>query len=1132
MNLPPDKEQRELALDISQSHHVEAPAGSGKTTLLVARFIKLLTAVRHPNEILALTFTNKAAGEMKIRIAGLFQKVEQGVPPANDIETMMLEYARKALAHHRDRRFLLLSPDALQVMTFHGFCSMLAKRAPLEAGASPGSLVIEEGEQDLFIEESVREAIRKLLLLPEDTPERKAFENRLLRLNNRLPALIDELKDLITRRDIFLYLVRVAGSFRNVSALEKNLTQGLEELVTTFLEEASGKFRHTPLGKNWEAFHRFLKRKGAPNAETLPEVLPGTSWSDLFPWQVIAEALTTQDGKPRRRFGPATGGFYKGFSAALWADRIKELPGDVTNMLRRLKGLPEPGAPPTDINALADLIILVAWAIRVHERRCQQRHVLDFVGLEQAALKVLSNDHVSDLQLFLDHRIQHLLVDEFQDTSRSQWLLIQRLCAGWIPGDGRTVFLVGDPKQSIYAFRKAEVRLFLEAKEGIPLSGQGILPVNNIQLKANFRSTDSLVKYINTLFGDTVMASPDEAFDEVPFQPSAACEQKPLKEESPPVSLNLFFKDSAVAAPEEAEALWLARTVKEVVTKQTEPISIGILLFARNRLQYYLKALRENEISLRVKEGLKICQCPEVMCLYELTAALCRPHDDLAWACLARSPWTWADAGVLLQIAHMAPAPWPLKLKLAAEKHPEIRRLQSALKRGLQRLGRDSLARVVQEVWMALEGPEKVAACFGPEGVANCRRFFQILELIETGIPEETLVRLGNCLENLYAPEAPDAPITGVNLMTVHGAKGLQFDVVFLPFLDWCPLAAGKPPPYLLERSPGKSALPLIAMGQDRRLGKPEPAYGCLKHLADGRKLGELKRELYVGMTRAKKQLFLSGVAQKRRDRINGPENSALRWILNHTMKESAESIPTFLNPSGLPVSSKKSKKELSLPPPASFEPQQIPYRLESPSGLSSRAIEAEELPWADADRHCATIRGTVTHRLIESLWHQGKLPGADRITTALISEGLNPDRASVVASEIEAELLACLNEPFFKWLLDRSRPAAESEWAIEAVEKSNIIRTGILDFVRKDENYWWIIDFKTSRPEETEKEAQFLARETDLYRPQLMAYRDMLARVKGIDTGKIRTGLYFTRIQKWHEVVFVRKEGKFLDKA
>ena len=828
MNLPPDNEAREVAIDITRSHHVEAPAGSGKTMLLVARFIKLLSCVRHPHEILALTFTNKAAGEMKARIGGLLQKAYSGAEPVSGLEAALLESAKEALKHHEAHRFLLLSPEGLQVMTFHGFCYTLVKRAPLEAEVPPESVVLEEEEQGLVLDESIREMIRDVVSMPEAAPERRAFESRLLRLNNRLPALVDEIKDLVKKRDLFSDLVKALRVYPNLSDFEAALTRRMGGVVQGFLGEASDAFKATSLGQDWNAFWRHLKENGAPNAEILPEYLPKTAWTELSAWKAIAEALTTKDGKPRQRTGPAMGGFYKGFAKGPWGRQAKSLPEEPSRLLCDLKDLPGPDDSLTDIDALADLIILAARAITAYERGCRRQHVLDFVGLEQAALKTVGEDAVSDIQLFLDHRIQHILVDEFQDTSRGQWTFIQRLCAGWAHGDGRTIFLVGDPKQSVYAFRKAEVRLFLEAKKGIPVSGQGLLPVTNIRLEANFRSQAPLVTWTNQLFGRTAMANPKAAFDEVPFQPSTAHPRLQDNPQAPPVSLNIFFEDDRVSSPAEAEAQWLARTVNYILIERSPGASIGILLFTRNRLPLYLKALRKIGLAVRVKEGLKVAEQPEVVHLYQMTTALCRPHDDLAWASIVRSPWAWVDAHLLLKIACMPPVAWSRKLKLAAEQYPEIERIQAALDLGRRRVGRDPLAEVVRDVWMALDGPARVAARFGAEGVANCRLFLEVLESIETGIPEETLLRLDLALETLYAPESPDAASAPVDLMTVHGAKGLEFDVVFLPFLDWRPLAVGQHPPYLLERSSEPPGLPLIAMGPDRRLGEPDPGYRVL----------------------------------------------------------------------------------------------------------------------------------------------------------------------------------------------------------------------------------------------------------------------------------------------------------------
>jgi ATP-dependent exoDNAse (exonuclease V) beta subunit len=615
------------------------------------------------------------------------------------------------------------------------------------------------------------------------------------------------------------------------------------------------------------------------------------------------------------------------------------------------------------------------------------------------------------------------------------------------------------------------------------------------------------------------MADPKAAFDEVPFQASTAYPEGLSDPHSRPVSLNVFHKDGAELTPAEAEAKWLAQSVRHH-SESNAGDSIGILLFARNRLPYYLDALRQIALPVRVKEGLKIAERPEVVHLYQIATALSRPHDDLAWASLIRSPWTWVNATRLLEIANMPTSAWPHKFKLAAEKDPDLQRVHDALHIGRRRVGRDSLAEVIRGVWMALDGPQSVASRFGAEGVANCLLFLEVLESVDTGIPEDTLLRLDLALETLYAPEAPEAAGAPVDLMTVHAAKGLEFDAVFLPFLDWSPLAGGQLPPYLLERSSEPPHLPLMAMGPDRRLGEPDAGYPLLKRLTNGRRIGEAKRLLYVGMTRARKALFLSGLARQTKDGLTWRKNTPLDWILRHIADDDRPSVSPSFNPQSPGKKPKKGKQLNPLPDPMPFKSQPIPYRTAAPSGLVGDLALEEDVgkDGAEPGQHAA-VRGIVTHRLIQTLWHEGALPDAEKIVAAMAAEGVSLDAAEVMAQGVADEVTSCQKESFFQWLLDRSHPVGQSEYALEAVKQEGTVHTGILDFVRQDGDRWWIVDFKTSRPKTGQTEAEFIEEQAEYYRPQLTAYQDMLAKTHGIDITQVRKGLYFTSLQQWHEM-------------
>jgi ATP-dependent exoDNAse (exonuclease V) beta subunit len=333
-------------------------------------------------------------------------------------------------------------------------------------------------------------------------------------------------------------------------------------------------------------------------------------------------------------------------------------------------------------------------------------------------------------------------------------------------------------------------------------------------------------------------------------------------------------------------------------------------------------------------------------------------------------------------------------------------------------------------------------------------------------------------------------------------------------------------------------------MGPDRRKGQPEAGYRLLKRLAHGRKVGEAKRLLYVGITRARKELFLSGLAKNTRtpsqtqgghDGLKVPKDSPLAWILKHTTNHHGNLISPFFNPAGPTVARAKIDQVQPLPAPVPFEAQPFPYLVEAPSELADtflhKHIKASTLSATSKGEglgECedetepaayAAIRGTISHRVIEALWHDGQIPETERIATALATEGMNPDEATAVAQEIADELTACQKELFFQWLLDRTHPNGKSECAIEAVKRPGKIQTGVLDFVRQEGNRWWIVDFKTSRPGAGQTEEEFIKQQAEYYRPQLTAYQAMLAKVKGVDVGRISVGLYFTSLQQWHEM-------------
>ncbi|PNV87668.1 MAG: hypothetical protein C0610_00370, partial [Desulfobacteraceae bacterium] len=403
----PDEQTRNRALDIRRSFHLEAPAGSGKTWLLTGRFLRLLAEVDHPHEIVALTFTNKAAGEMRQRIRDFLTKTEKGEVPQYPYEQILLEAA--AGARKRQPAHRLQAPDGLRIMTFHGFCLHLVQRAPLEASIPPGSKVMPDEEQQQLRTQVAARTIRDLLYRPSGDPLRQAVENRLLRLNNNWLAFRDELADLLEKRDLLDDLLTLMGRHPDKEQLEEILTGRLELLLKLRLDKCLTAFESTSLGSNWSKFIGHLHEHGAEAADRLPEILPPAEGSRLENWQEIATTLTTLQGKPRKRLGPAAG-FYKGFNHTIWAETIQELSPESLENLQNIKTLPLLADGIANLDTLYDLVLVVGEALNRYRSICRQRRLLDYVELEQAALRLFDQESPTDLQLFLDRKINHLLV--------------------------------------------------------------------------------------------------------------------------------------------------------------------------------------------------------------------------------------------------------------------------------------------------------------------------------------------------------------------------------------------------------------------------------------------------------------------------------------------------------------------------------------------------------------------------------------------------------------------------------------------------------------------------------------------------------------------------------------------------
>ena len=1076
----PDLAERRRALDPASSFIVQAPAGSGKTELLIQRCLVLLAIVERPEEIAAITFTRKAASEMRSRIFAALAEARTRERPAQAHKAMTWDLAR-AVLDRDDRLGWRLEENAtrLRLQTIDSLCASLTRQMPVLArfGAQPDSL---EDASLLY-----REAARATLALLEEGGRDGDDVARVLgHLDNDASRVEGLLAGLLRRRDHWLRYLHAADQR---AALEAALADVRREAVV----------RAAAL----------LAQAGNAGPE-------GAGRVDAQAWIEFANALLTTRGEWRK--GPPL---------------AKELAGNdaVLEALRALQALPPARYEDAQWDALGALVRVATLAVGELKVAFAAHGQADFAEIAQGALAALETpEGPTDLLLALDYRIHHILVDEFQDTSLTQYQLLAKLTAGWERGDGRTLFVVGDPMQSIYRFREAEVGLFLRARH----EGIGSVALEPLTLSANFRSQAGIVDWVNGAFASVMPPHEDIATGAVPYTPSHAVHDREAKA----VEIHPFFNGDREG--EAARVAALARSALEEPAREGgEPGTVAILVRARSSLAAIVPALRAAGLKLRAIEIDPLPGRPVVRDLLALTRALSHLADRTAWLALLRAPWcglTLADLHALagndridaaagpgaqratvLEIMHddaaVAALPGESRLRLV--------RLRAVLDAALAGRGRGTLRDAVEGAWLALGGP----ACV-PDATAldEADAFLDHLELEETAGGIADLAAFEEGLAKLFAPPDEDAD-PRLQVMTIHKAKGLEFDTVIVPGLG-----GGAPPAerelFLWMERPragrggGQSDLllaPIHAAGGDKN-----PVHEYIRAL-DKRK-GDLEngRLLYVAATRAKRRLHLLGDAKLGEAGdpavLKGPRKGSLLaklWCVagrefaaaGQSSSRSRES-PAPRAAAGGGLSRVRLDFEVPAPPPG------VAWGARAPQ---SQAAEAIEFSWVG---ETARLAGTVVHRWLQRVaedalqgWDPARIHAlAPRFRAELRWRGVLAADLDEATARVERSLAQAIGDPKGRWVLG-PHPQAAAEYRLTALVDGER-RAFVMDRVFTDESgERWIVDYKTG-PHEGADAAAFLDRERDRYADQLRLY----ARALG---GASRLGFYFPLIPGWREI-------------
>ncbi len=833
----------------------------------------------------------------------------------------------------------------------------------------------------------------------------------------------------------------------------------------------------------------------------------------------------------------------------------------------------------------------------------------DYIEVAQIALAALRGESGApiDTTLAVTERARHLLVDEFQDTSRRQHQLLAYLIRTWPDRAGRTCFVVGDPTQSIYFFRDADAELFPRVERvGLEIPDDQPLRFESAMLTANFRTAGPLVENFNDTFAQ-VFASDDgsgiryteaKAVREDPRQPglhlvAAAVQRMQLHLQFMPqlalgassIERRKECAEQRVAAQEKQTAEILAAIRNrlpqiERAREAGEKYRIAVLGRARKSLSPIAQALREAGISFRAVDLEDLKQRAEILDALALARAVLNPQDRVAWLSVLRAPWCGlsladlhtlasADDGALL----VRPIPELLserKTLLSDEGRLAVDRLLDALElAGRIRSAEPgaALGTWIEQVWLRLGG----AQCVDVTARANLDLLWSTFDGLPQGEPDILGAAIDAALNRLKAlPDPATDSDHGVQLMTIHGAKGLEFEVVIVPdlqagagrgkheMLSW--LERGLPPDSDSD-SPDLDApiteflvAPFQQKGADR--GEAREWVEAQRHK---RELQEARRLLYVACTRARDELHLYArpsykAAEDGSLTLVEPSESLLKtaWPAFEAdvrrqfdaWRESAGSVLAAARPAAEPAeiesiaaSSDDNLFEMVSPAKPTILRRLPPDFRPDAAGLSFAAVKTPVLGAGQLyERHegglLSRAFGKAVHALLQHLsqslvavpWDAAcaALSALEpRIAADIRAIGINPSHAGRIAAQAIETALQAAGDPVGRWILSPHQDAAsEVRWSgvvdgdLRTVQVDRVFLAGRAPNSSANTapgQAWWIIDYKTAH-EDGLNPATALPELRSVFAPQIEAYAQILRNLHGVDA-PIFGGLYYPRM-------------------
>jgi ATP-dependent helicase/nuclease subunit A len=1209
----PDQRERSRALDPDHSILVRAPAGSGKTDLLTRRFLRLLAGVDDPGEIVAITFTKAAAAEMRHRLLEELEKVADcasGEAPPDDFS--MTALAARALRHSVDRGWNLPElPAQLRISTIDSFCREIALQRPLLSGLG-GALDIAEHPRELY-----RRAARRTLQAIEtgNAPLRQALETLLLWRDNGWQEIEGQLIAMLEQRDRWMQEF-VVSARTDADAVRERLERPFREAVAQALIQLNRLLDQAPgardeilalarfaCAQTENSLHRELAELAVfPNAPFANvEALEDSQQACAC----LAALLQTKDGRFRKQIDRRLG-----FPADRQQEKLRlsnliasldAIPG-LESALAAIAHLPPPRYTEEDWRILRSCFVLLPRAGAELKVVFAETGSTDYIEVAQIADAILQGESEipGESTLSLVDRIRHLLVDEFQDTSRKQHRLLARLIAAWPEREGRTCFVVGDPMQSIYFFRDADAELFPAVEKfGLDLPGELPFQFESVALTANFRTAPLLVSTLNEIFRQVFAADDGSGVQFTAAEPARAADgaldHSSRAAPGPCLDLHVEFMpdvphagsdDEKERIRQEREAardcqldeiialirphlqpMSAARTENLHSGSQKEKKKYRIAVLGRTRkvLAPIASALRDAGIPFRAVELEPLKDRPEVLDALALARALLNPQDRVAWLGVLRAPWcalTLEDLHRLVSAddpaINLGAVPDLLAGRLnllGAEPRAAVERVLAAFAWAYHlRAAQPSaaLGAWLEQAWLALGG----AHCVDAAGRANLDLLWRALDGLPAGEQDLLGPALDAALEGLTALPDPEADEHyGLQLMTIHKAKGLEFEIVIVPDLHAGP---GRSDPKLLswlERGLTETdetgapteflVAPIAAKGAER-----SPTRAWVDRMRRERERQELRRLLYVAASRAREQLhfFARPVYKTAKDgsfTLAEPHESLLAtaWpalepeIRRRFEAWRAESVAASVDLAAAaedaepPASAARGTLLRRLPPGVHTSVPEIAVPASAPSLAGMGRLY---------ERHEGGLRsrafGVAVHALFEEITRLRESLAWDAVRAALPrftarsaaqirAAGIDPSEAAHMAAQAVEIAVKATHDPTGAWILSPHLDAqSEVRWAglaaggMRTVQVDRVFRAGLEPRAEGD-GAWWIVDYKTAH-EVVGSLEDTLPRLREAFAPQLAAYAQFVRSLHGAEA-TIRAGLYYPRFSAfdWWEI-------------